>query len=120
MILLPRGTANIELRAADMKPTAKTMTPISPVRDRIRLARISIEKGLSLFSPSSGKASAPTMRMRTDTSIAEIVEKAIPLCAESKVLPYNRKLLLQLVTNKLCIDFNSRNFSLGKYPGYNY
>ena len=70
-----------------MKPTAKTMTPISPVRDLIRLARISMEKGSSLLSPVWGKVSAPTMRIRTETSIAETVEKAIPLCAESKVLP---------------------------------
>ena len=81
-----------------MKPTAKTTTPISPVRDRMRLARISIEKGSSLFSP--GKVSAPTIRMRTETSIAEMVEKAIPLWAESKVLPFDRK-LLRLIKNKL-------------------
>ena len=83
-----------------MKPTAKTMTPISPVRDRMRLARISMEKGSSLFSVSlvSGKVSAPTMRMRTETSMAEIVEKAIPLWAESKVLPLNGKLKVTTCT----------------------
>ena len=87
----------MELRAADMKPTAKTMTPISPQSDLIRLARISMENGSSLFSPVSGKVSAPTMRMRTETSIAEIVEKAIPLCAESKLLPLNEKVFVKVL-----------------------